>query len=206
MGRDRVKSADGGGGRKRGAAKVWAMLGGAILAVACHQHYEPGSHPPRPPRDSGLPAGHPPLERPSEAPRPMGMTPASATSSASGQTAPEGAVTGTIRIAPELAGEIPRNATLFIIARDRQDGGAPYAVRRLPVPPMPYRFELSQADVIPMFGDGIQFADIPEMHIAARIDRDGSIGPMESGDLEGVTREPVAAGQQGVEILIDREY
>ena len=173
---------------KRGAAIVTVVL--MVGLPGCSQHYEEGTHPPpRPPQEALLPKGHPPA---GESERAKGS--------------PAGAVGGTIRIAPELAGRIPANATLYIVARERADGGPPYALKRLRVPRFPFRYTLTQADVGQMFGEGIVLAEIPEMYLVAKIDQDGFVGA-QPGDMEGsCPQNPVAAGETGGDILIDRVH
>lgn len=118
----------------------------------------------------------------------------------------EGAITGTVRLSPEFATRVPRGAVLYLIARERADGGVPYAFKRIPVPAFPFSFTMGQADVARMFGDGIVFAEIPEMYLIARIDQDG-MASAQPGDLEGAClQNPVAAGDRDLEILIDRAY
>ena len=178
-----------------------ATIAAALIVVSCSQHYEEGSNPPpKQPPLTRLPAGHPPVDDGGRNASPEG------TSQASVAALPEGAVTGTVRLAAKLYRNVPSPATLFIIASERSDGGPPYAVKRLPVPSFPHSFVLSQDDVIPMFGEGLQFAEIPEMFISARIDRDGLVGAMEPGEVDGALSSPVAAGDRGIEILIDTLY
>lgn len=178
------------------ACALVAVVGVAVAHTGCSQHYEEGAHPPpkTPPRQS-LPPGHPPLESAGDA------QPAAAP-----EELPEGAVTGTVRVAAELEGRVPPNAVLFLMVRERPDGGPPYAVKRLPVPRFPFEFVMSQDDVIPMFGEGLQFADIPEMYLTALIDTDGRVGDPQPGDLEGTLEQPIAAGDRGVDVVIDTSY
>ena len=169
---------------------------GLLLAflLGCGQHYDAGSHPPpKPPPQAVLPRENPPDERKGA---PAGARPEAAES-----------VSGTIRIAPELADGIPENAYLFIIAREEPDGGAPYAFKRLRAPQFPFQYVLSQADVMGMVGEGVVFADIPEMYLVAKIDRDGRVGAAQPGDMEGTcSRNPVKVGQSGRDILIDQAH
>lgn len=170
--------------------------GGLLIALlwGCSQHYEEGAHPPpRPPPVVALPEGHPPIE-------------GERTDSGGGASKADGTVSGTIRLAPELAARVPGNAYLYIIARERADGGPPYAFKRLRVPAFPYRYTLTQDDVAGMFGEGIVLAEIPEMYLVAKVDRDGMVG-RQPGDMEGVCpKNPVAAGERSGDILIDRVY
>jgi cytochrome c-type biogenesis protein CcmH len=76
----------------------------------------------------------------------------------------------------------------------------------MPVPAFPAPYAIDQGDILSMGGEGLQFADLGEMYIVVRIDRDGRAGPPEPGDMEGATRTPVNPGQKGVDIVIDRIY
>lgn len=166
------------------------ILGGVLVFCACDQHYREGAHPPPKARRPVLPAGHPPVStarRPSEAP--------------DGKT-----VRGVIRVRPDLRSRIPEGAYLFIIARERADGGPPYALKRMRMPRLPYHYTLSQSDVARMFGDGIVLAEIPEMYMVAKIDRDGFVGA-QPGDMEGAClKNPIAAGEQHADVLIERVH
>ena len=163
----------------------------AVILFGCGQHYEEGSHPPpKPLPHNSFPAGHPNV----------GAT------KRSSDEQEKGAISGTVRLKPEFQSRVPRNAFLYLIARERADGGPPYALKRIRVPEFPYTFTMGQADVGQMFGDGIVFADIPEMYLIARIDQDG-MAMAQAGDLEGTClQNPIAAGATNLEIVIDRAY
>lgn len=172
--------------------------------LACSQNFEKGDV--NPPAQQARPVSpHAAVAAPQK-----GMTPMSERTYGGAQKAVTGAdgksVSGTITISAELAGRIPAGSTLFVMARERVQGGPPYAVLRLPVPAFPFQYSLSQADVLPMFGEGLQFTDIDEMYIVARIDQDGRAGQPDPGDMEGATRTPVKPGQKGVDIVIDKVY
>jgi hypothetical protein len=164
----------------------------SILCIGCGQNYTEGSSPPpKPlPRPAAVrPPGHPPVE-----------------SAPSLATDEPGAITGTIRLSPALSDQLPPNAYLYLIARERANGGAPYAFRRTRVPEFPNTFAMGQADVAKMLGEGIVFADIPEMYLIARIDQDGMAGT-QSGDLSGsCTQNPIAAGSRDLEITIEHVH
>lgn len=162
-----------------------------FLVFGCGQHYEEGSHPPpKPLPRSVLPSGHPSVGE--AASRQVGLEP--------------GSISGTVRLSPDFTTRIPPNAYLYLIARERADGGPPYLLKRIRVPGFPYSFTMGQSDVGKMFGDGIVLAEIPEMYLIARIDQDGMAMP-QPGDLEGTCRQnPIAGGAQDLEIVIDRAY
>lgn len=168
------------------------FIGMALGLWGCSQHYEEGAHPPpkAPPQKVALPEGHPTVG-----------------GEGAGEAASGGTVRGTIRVASELAGRVPQNAYLYIIARERADGGPPYALKRIRAPRFPYTYTLTQADVGKMFGDGIVLAEIPEMYLVAKIDQDGLVGPPQPGDMEGAcANNPLAAGAQNGDIVIDRIF
>jgi cytochrome c-type biogenesis protein CcmH len=154
------------------------------MAVACSQNYEEGSHPaPKPPqRPAQKPASHPKA------------TPDAGTS---------GALSGTIRIAPDLAGKVPQNAYLYVMARQDPDGGIPYALKRIRVPGFPYTYSLSQAEVMGMGDEGVVLSGVKELYLIARIDQDGLAG-VAPGDLEGsCSLNPVSGSGKNLDILID---
>jgi hypothetical protein len=161
------------------------------ICVACGQHYEEGSHPPpKPLPQNSLAAGHP--------------STSIATNKAASQE--DGAISGTVRLSPEFTARVPSNAYLYLIARERADGGPPYLLKKLRLPQFPYSFTMGQEDVGRMFGDGIVLAEIPEMYLIARIDQDG-MAMAQPGDLEGTClQNPIAGGAQNLEIMIDRAY
>ena len=167
----------------------WCIVTVAVAAMACGQHYEEGSHPPPKP----FPRNNIPASTTQAAPKP--------------DTADQaGAISGIIRLDPKFRTQVPSNAYLYLIARERADGGPPYALKRVRVPQFPYEFTMTQADVGQMFGDGIVLAEIPEMYLIARIDQDG-MAMAQPGDLEGTClQNPIAGGAQNLEIVIDRTY
>ncbi len=185
--------------------RVLGVLGCLIGLSGCSQNFDQRDVNP-PARPVAAKAANPHVVAAPQAPA-KGMTPMSERAYGGGQGEAGGkSVSGTITIAPDLAGRIPQGAILFVMARERVQGGAPYAVHRTPVPAFPYSYSLSQADVLPMFGEGLQFGDIDEMYIIVRIDRDGQVGQPDPGDMEGATRTAVKPGQRGVDIVIDKAY
>jgi len=166
----------------------------ALWVVSCGQHYEESPDPPpkRPPKTS-LPAGHPKFAKGEYEAKP-GIV--------SGKT-----VQGIVSLSPELVGKVPLNAYLYILARERPGGGPPYAFKMMRVPQFPYKFTLTQSNVSQMFGEGIVLEEIPEMYLVAKIDRDGRVGPVQPGDMEGACPDnPIVAGSEVREILIDKIY
>jgi len=120
-------------------------------------------------------------------------TAAAAPSSSAGQTR----ISGTVEVAPELAAQVPANATLYLVVRIAgREGGAPLAVQRHSSPSFPLQFVISEADSMvpntPLVG---------ELSISARIDLDGNAATATAGDLSGSVG-PVQAGDTGVVLLI----
>jgi hypothetical protein len=107
------------------------------------------------------------------------------------------AITGTIRLAPELEGRVPGGAVLFLIAR-RADGGPPTAVRRIASPVFPLDFEIGPAD---RMMEGVPFEG--PLQLTARVDADGNAMTRNPGDLQGSSAPDLSPGARGIEIVID---
>ncbi len=105
-------------------------------------------------------------------------------------------VSGTIRIDPSLADQIPEGASLFLIARSEGvQRGIPLAVKKLQGITFPYSFTLGQADVML---PGALFEG--PVTIFARLDKDGDAAPA-PGDIDGVVA--TKPGDQQVEIILN---
>ncbi|WKE66775.1 c-type cytochrome biogenesis protein CcmI [Gallaecimonas kandeliae] len=103
-----------------------------------------------------------------------------------------------VALAPALAGQLPKDASLFVFARGPQ-GGPPLAAVRLPLSRLPTEVELSDAtSMIP----GRSLGDADQYQIGARISQSGMVGKSQSGDLSGEAG-PVEASQQHVNLIID---
>ena len=114
-----------------------------------------------------------------------------------GMTAPENVgppIQGTIRLAG--GAEIPRGATLFVIARTGV-AGPPTAVLRLPAPSFPFEFRLGPENrmIAAMPWEG-------PFQLTARIDIDGNATTRDAGGLEGHAAAPAAPGDSGIEIAL----
>ncbi|MBI4055198.1 MAG: hypothetical protein HY402_03595 [Elusimicrobia bacterium] len=106
-------------------------------------------------------------------------------------------ISGTIALQEELSRRAGRpNTVLFVVATDR--GGIPIAVVRIVNPRFPLSYRMGPPDrVLPSLPWKGPF------YVSARIDRDGSAGPLAAGDLFGVYQGAVSPGGRGVDILID---
>lgn len=125
------------------------------------------------------------------------QSPAPASPEAPPASSAQTRISGTIEVAPDLAAEVPPNATLFLVVRIAgREGGAPLAVQRHVSPSFPMQFVISEADSMvpntPLVG---------ELSISARIDLDGNAATSGTGDMSGSV-EPVEAGSTGVVLLI----
>ena len=114
----------------------------------------------------------------------------------------DGVIAGRVTIAPDLAGRVGDADVLFVIVRRPQGPRRPLAVKRIDRPQFPVTFEITNRDVM------IQGSALKGMvEVLARLDKDGSAGPPQTGDLEGqFERNPTLVGGRDIEIRIDRAY
>jgi cytochrome c-type biogenesis protein CcmH len=137
-------------------------------------------------REGGAPTDAPPAP-----PGGRGATPAVADAGP--------AIRGTLELAPELAGSVPRGGVLFLVARNPQ-GGPPVAVKRIAGPSFPMAFEIGPGD---RMIQSIPFAG--PLLLTARVDGDGNATSREPGDLSGAAPGPVEPGADAVTIRIDQK-
>jgi hypothetical protein len=165
--------------KKLGCISVLSL---AVLLIACDRAvlpYVPAEEEPPPP---SRPVRIPGLENPT--PRARRVAPASTGRS----------IRGTVRLGPGIAA--PGEGALFVIARS-QGGGAPLAVKRLPLGPFPVSFEIGQQDV--MMQDTAFRGPIL---LSAKIDRDGNPMTSSPADLTAQTSQPVEPGGKGAELVL----
>ena len=112
----------------------------------------------------------------------------------------EGAtITGLVTVSPGMQAKVQPTDVLFIIAR--KDVGPPLAVKKISNPSFPVAYALTSNDV--MF-PGTPFQG--EVRVIARVDKDGSAGPAQPGDLEGTAAKvPARVGDRDVDVIIDHE-
>ena len=110
-------------------------------------------------------------------------------------------ISGRVEIAPELAGDRPAGAILFVIARpEGAVGGPPLAVLRIPDPEFPVEFEIGPGDVM-----------IPSMRfegpisLTARLDSDGNAMTRADTDLSSATAPPALPGTTGVALVLSQK-
>lgn len=114
----------------------------------------------------------------------------------------EAVVAGRVMIAPELADRVAGTDVLYVIVRRPQGPPRPIAVKRIERPRFPVEFAVTRDDVM------IQGTRLTGMvEVVARLDKDGSAGPVQRGDMEGVfKRNPTLVGGKNIEIVIDKIY
>jgi cytochrome c-type biogenesis protein CcmH len=116
-------------------------------------------------------------------------------------SADAGTIHGRVELGPGLAGSLPEQATLFVIARNAgARGGPPLAVRRIASPELPLDFEIGPQHAMIQ---GMPFAG--EIQLTVRLDGDGDAMTRRAGDLAGQAPAPVAPGTRGVTIVLDEQ-
>ena len=128
------------------------------------------------PDSEGLPADHPPLS--SQAPAPGGD-----------------GVSGTVTVAPGLAGRVQPTDVLYLIARNAKTKSV-VAVRREDGVGFPFAFRLTAADVMM---EGTAF--VGPFDVTARLSKTGD-AIAGKGDLEGSVNG-VTAGAAGITLTLD---
>jgi hypothetical protein len=106
-------------------------------------------------------------------------------------------LTGRILLAPELAGQVPSGAVLFLIARSG-GSGHPVAVKLIPAPEFPLDFEIGPDDRMSR-----ETSFEGSLQLSARLDADGDGATRMAGDLQGVAEGAHSPGATGVTIVID---
>lgn len=106
-------------------------------------------------------------------------------------------VSGTVALAPELAGKVPADGTLFVFARAVDGSRIPLAMARINPAKLPYAFKLD--DSMSMAANA-RLSSAKSVIIGARISRTGE-ALAKPGDLEGFS-VPVAVGAGGVAVTI----
>lgn len=107
------------------------------------------------------------------------------------------AVSGTVKLAPELAAKAAPTDTVFIFARPAQGGRMPLAILRKEVKDLPATFTLD--DTMAM-APNMALSNFGEVIVGARVSKSGQAMP-QSGDLEGLS-PPVKVGATGVAVTI----
>jgi cytochrome c-type biogenesis protein CcmH len=98
---------------------------------------------------------------------------------------------GEVQVSEALRGSSGRG-TLYVMVRNAGVPGPPVAVKRIPDPSFPVRFEIGSADVM-MQGTPL----VGPFELSARLDQDGNPMTKSGGDLVtkgGLSGVPVGAG------------
>jgi cytochrome c-type biogenesis protein CcmH len=106
-------------------------------------------------------------------------------------------VTGTVKLAPDLAAKAAPTDAVFIFARPAQGSKMPLAILRKQVKDLPASFTLDDSMAMAPDMALSKFADVV---VGARISKSGQAMP-QSGDLEGLST-PVKVGATGVAVTI----
>ncbi len=109
-------------------------------------------------------------------------------------------ITGTVTIAPKLAGKGSQSDTLFVFARAPEGPPMPVAIVRATKGDLPYSFKLDDS-TSPM--PTRKLSDVGPVLVVARLSKSGEAMP-KSGDLQGMSR-PVKPGTKGLNVVIDSE-
>jgi len=123
--------------------------------------------------------------------------PAAAPTSTTAGSPAQGGLKVKVTVAPELAAKIPRNATLFVIARQSGGPPMPVAVEKLAATDFPREVVLDDGDS-PM--PTMKLSQLDTVDVLARISASGNAMP-QSGDLEAKAKPSDKSGV--VEVVID---
>jgi cytochrome c-type biogenesis protein CcmH len=110
------------------------------------------------------------------------------------------AISGTVNLAPGLAGKVAPTDTLFVFAREMNGPPMPVSIVRATKKGLPFTFRLDDS-TSPM--PSRKLSDVGSVVIVARLSKSGQAMP-QSGDLEGMS-QPVKPGVNGITVVIDRE-
>ena len=110
------------------------------------------------------------------------------------------AISGVVKLAPELAAKVAPTDTLFIFARAADGPRMPVAIMRKQARDLPAAFTLD--DTMAMTPD-TRLSNFPRIVVGARISKTANATP-QTGDLQGVS-PPVTGSAAGVTVVIDSE-
>ena len=109
-------------------------------------------------------------------------------------------MSGTVTLAPALAGKAAPGDTVFIFARAAEGPRMPLAILRKKVSDLPVTFALDDSMAM---SPAARLSGAPQVIIGARISKSGNAMP-QSGDLQGSTK-PVSNTGKNISIVIDTE-
>lgn len=126
--------------------------------------------------------------------------PAKAPESAPAPTASSASsVTGSVTVAPAMAGNVSGSETLFIFARAENGPRVPLAVLRKSARELPLQFALDDSQAM---SPGMNLSSVASVRIEARISRTGNAVP-QPGDLVG-SSGVIKPGARDVRIVVDK--
>jgi cytochrome c-type biogenesis protein CcmH len=128
------------------------------------------------------------------------VAPGSKPAAAPAAAPPVAEVSGTVRLAPELAAKAAPTDTVFIFARPVSGPRVPLAVFRKQVRDLPAAFRLDDSMAM---SPASKLSDHPQVVVGARISKSGQPAA-QAGDLEGLTA-PVKLGATGIAVVINSE-
>lgn len=114
-------------------------------------------------------------------------------------TGPGQSVSGSVAIAPDIAGKLSGSETVFILARAEGGPRTPLAVIRAVARELPMKFALDDSQAM---APGVNISSASAVRVEARVSRSGNVIP-QSGDLVG-TSAPVKPGSRDVKIVVDK--
>jgi cytochrome c-type biogenesis protein CcmH len=109
-------------------------------------------------------------------------------------------VSGTVKLAPELAGKVAPGDSVLIYARAAEGSRMPLAILRKQARDLPAAFTLDDSTAM---AAGSTLSQQPRVVVAARISRTASAAP-QPGDLEGLSA-PVRNDASGITVVINSE-
>ena len=110
------------------------------------------------------------------------------------------AISGTVTLAPHLAGKGSPTDTLFVFAKAVEGPPMPVSIVRVMRKDLPFTFRLDDS-TSPM--PSRKLSDAGTVVIVARLSKSGE-AMAKSGDLQGMS-QPVKPGVNGINVVIDRE-
>lgn len=126
--------------------------------------------------------------------------PSAAAAAPAASTAPGSRVSGTVRLAPELAAKVAPTDTVFVFARAAEGPRMPLAILRRQAGDLPIAFALDDSMAMT---PAMKLSSFPQVVIGARVSRSANATP-QPGDLQGFTA-PVALGSERIDVVIDTE-
>ena len=129
-----------------------------------------------------------------------GAAPAQRQQAAAAPAEKPAALTGVVKLAPELASKVAPNDTVFIYARAAEGPRAPLAVMRKAARELPAKFTLDDSMAM---APNMKLSSFDRVIVAARVSKTGNAAP-QPGDLHG-TSVAVANSANDVTVVIDSE-